>query len=378
MKLLKEFVELGLQNPLDSYKKPFSEASYSDIKLGSVKAIYPLIRAITTSKITQNFTFYPAESMTNIGTEAESPRGYLSFTYPYPKPVITEHRLSDNTKGKADEPIGRVIASFWKGHTSEKQKDLRPGFVEGDGALYLVPAITDKQGIEKVTSGIYHTVSIGTRAFSAVESVTGTDIINPTEKDELPDWNPGSIVEDDKGNKKLSYIEVLSIGGREISFVNAPSDTHAQVKKTDLGKDGIRLLTGLKTKEGEIKFYDISTREEVMVECDRSTINMETWQDSLETTENKVTQVYKINKTFTEKNETSLEVGQFVEFRGLFNQISGKVVNIYPEGIVENNNISLNSSASNPVVRIKVYKNGEPTKTYVNKNLSLLLQKEQI
>ena len=377
MKLLREFVELGLQNPLDTYNKPFSEAAYSDIKLSSVKAIYPLIRAITTNKITRNFTLYPAECMTDIGTESESPRGYLSFVYPYPRPVITEHRLSDNSKGKADEPIGRVIASFWKEHTSDKQTDLRPGFVEGDGALYLVPAITDKKGIEKVTSGIYHTVSIGTRAFSARESVTGTDIINPKEKDSIPDWSPGSIVEDDDGNKKLSYIEVLSVEGREISFVNAPSDTHAQIKKTDLGKDGIRLLTGMKTKEGDVKFYDIATREEVMVECDQSLINMETFQDSLDTNENKVTPTYKV-LSYQEEKQYTLNIGDVVEFQGLFSKVTGKVVNVYSEGIIKSNNISLNSSSSNPVVRIKVYKNGEPTKTYVNKNLSLLLQKETI
>lgn len=378
MKLLKEFVELGLQNPLDNYKKPFDEAAYSDIKLSSVKAIYPLIRAITTNKITRNFTYYPAESMTDIGTEKEAPRGYLSFIYPYPRPVITEHRLSDSPKGKADEPIGRVIASFWKEHTSEKQEGLRPGFVEGNGALYLVPAISDKEGIKKVTSGIYHTVSIGTRAFSAIESVTGTDIINPTENDTMPDWNPGSIVEDDKGNKKLSYIEVMSLEGREISFVNAPSDTHAQVKKTDLGKDGIRLLTGMKTREGDIKFYDIATREEVMVECDQTLINSETFQNSLEPAENSVTPTYKVISEPQEETQNLINIGDIVEFQGLFNKVCGKIVNIFPEGIVENNNISLTSSSSNPVVRIKVYKNGTPTKTYVNKNLSLLLQKESI
>jgi hypothetical protein len=376
MKIFKEFVNLGLENPVSNIKKPFDEAAYNDLKLNKVNAIYPVMRAITTGKRTRNNTFYSAETMLFEGNNPENPLGFKSFIYPYQRPVITEHRLSDSAKGiKGDEPIGRVVASYWKGHTSEKAPGLDPGFVSGDGALYLVPAITNKEAIEKITTGIYHTLSIGSRCGSVIESVTGCDILNPGEK-ELPDWMPGSIVKDKQGNEQLSYLKMFELEGREISFVNAPSDTHAQITDRNLGEKGIRLLTGHKTKEG-IKFYDISTRQEVFVE--NCNADVETFQNSVDTTEDKACalEAWLEKVTQNKASESLVKINDFVEFQGLFNTLEGKIVNIYPEGIIKFNMISLESTSSNPVARIRVYKNGKATNTFVNKNVALLLQKDK-
>ena len=366
-----EFITLGLENPVSDLRKPFNEMAYAELALSKAKAIYPLIRAITTAKITRNSTFYPAESMLNIGLEKEAPTGYLSFLYPYARPVITEHRLQDDGSIKGDEPIGRIVSSFWKGHTSEKATGLKPGFIEGDGALYLVPAITDPEGIRKISGGIYQTVSIGTKVKSAIESVTGVDLANPKEGDELPQWRPGTVVEDKKGNRQLSFLTMDGIEGRELSFVNAPSDTHAQIQKKDLGKSGIRLLTGHKTREG-VKFYDISTREQVFVES--TNINSESFENSYDFSENTAAPTYKIT---TEAYETTIKIDSFVEFSGIFGNIEGKVVNIYTDGVIESSTIKLQASPSNPVARIRIYKDGKPTKIFVNKNTAVLLQKEK-
>lgn len=366
-----EFVNLKLENPVSNLRKPFNEMAYADLALDKAKAIYPLIRAITTSKLTQNCTFYPSSCMTEAGENEAAPNGYLSFLYPYAKPVITEHRLQDEMFNKADEPIGRIVSAYWKGHTSEQATGLKPGFIEGDGALYLVPAITDPEGIRKVTSGIYQTVSIGTSVSSVVESVTGYDLANLKDNEATPEWKPGTIIEDDKGNKKLSYLEVRKITGRELSFVNAPSDTHAQIQKRDLGKDGLRLLTGLKTKEG-VKFYDIKTREQVFVE--NVNINSETFQNSYELAEKSVSPNFKV---VGDLSDSDLAIDSMVEFTTMFGTTSGKIVNIYSEGEVKYAGITLQASPSNPVARIRVYKEGQPTKIFVNKNIAVLLQKEK-
>ena len=369
-----EFVELGLENPLSNLNKPFNELAYADLKLESAKAIYPLIRAISTAKLTRNYTYYPMESMTEIGTEKESPKGYLSFLYPYARPVITEHRLQDNSKAgiKGDEPIGRVVAAYWKGHTSEKATGGRPGFVEGDGALYLVPAITSPTGIEKVTTGIYQTVSIGTKVSSAIESITGTDIAKPKEGDEMPNWPVGSVIENKEGEPQLSFLKLSGIEGREISFVNAPSDTHAQIQKRDIGKNGIRLLTGHRTKEG-VKFYDISDRSEVFVE---NFVDTDTFQDSYVRAENSVMVEHTITSS-TEVVETLFNINDFVEYNGLFGKVEGKIVNIFTEGLVEFSGIKLQASPSNPVARVRIYKDSKPTGMFIHKNSAVLLQKDK-
>jgi hypothetical protein len=49
MKIFKEFVNLGLENPVSNIKKPFDEAAYNDLKLNKVNAIYPVI--VTLNKI---------------------------------------------------------------------------------------------------------------------------------------------------------------------------------------------------------------------------------------------------------------------------------------------------------------------------------------
>ncbi len=367
-----EYINLKLKDPVSDLDKPFNEMAYADLALGKAKAIYPLIRAITTNKLTQNCTLYPASCMLEAGENESAPNGYLSFLYPYAKPVITEHRLQDEMFGtKADEPIGRIVSAYWKGHTSEKAEGLKPGFVEGDGALYLVPAITDPEGIRKVTSGIYQTVSIGTSVSSVIESVTGYDLANLKDNESAPEWRPGSIVADDKGNKQLSYLEVRKITGRELSFVNAPSDTHAQIQKRDLGKDGLRLLTGLKTKEG-VKFYDIKTREQVFVES--TNINCENFQNSYEMGEKSVSPNFKV---VGDVADSDLAIDNMVEFSTMFGTTTGKIVNIYSEGEVKYAGITLQASPSNPVARIRVYKEGQPTKIFVNKNIAVLLQKEK-
>jgi hypothetical protein len=367
-----EFIDLGLENPASNLNKPFNELAYSDLKLESAKAIYPLIRAISTAKLTRNYTYYPMESMTEVGSEVESPKGYLSFLYPYARPVITEHRLQDSKNGiKGDEPIGRIVASYWKGHTSEKATDGKPGFVEGDGALYLVPAITSPAGIEKITTGIYQTVSIGTKVSSAIESITGTDIAKPKEGDEMPTWPVGSMIEGKEGEKKLSYLELSGLEGREISFVNAPSDTHAQIQKRDLGKNGIRLLTGHKTKEG-VKFYDISDRSEVFVE---NFVDTDNFQDSYERAENCA--IVEPKNVSTPSETTSIKIGEFVEYTGMFGSVEGKIVNIFTDGLVEFAGINLQASPSNPVARVRVYKDSKPTNVFIHKNLAVLLQKDK-
>jgi hypothetical protein len=247
---------------------PVLEAAIADMRVKDVNVIYPLIRAINSNKLTRNNTLYTGEAL--IGRKNNiNPRGYSSWVMPHPKPVITNHNLTGGMFEAPDTPMGRIMFASYKKHTHPTSiipagKGM-PGFVEGDGAMYFVAPISDQQEIPKVLGGAYYTVSIGSMAGKIIESISGQDLVAlKRQGKDWPAYNKGDKVIID-GKECLCYWEMHDLDGREVSFVNVPSDTHGFVVDPNIGTEGLRVLLGeKKVGSKEFSFFDALTLEKVM------------------------------------------------------------------------------------------------------------------
>lgn len=259
---------------LEDPNRPFAESKIDDIAAADIRAVYPMIRALNSDRLTKNFTFYPKKSL--VGKKEErNPTGYSSFVLPQGKPVLREHRLQDSgglfgPSVQAEVPYGRVIFAGYKSRGKKESStppvnNLAPGTFEGSGYLVLVPIIANPEAVRNVLTGAFQTTSIMSNLDSVVESITKTDIVKAMKNgDELPPYERGQVYDVD-GEKKLSYYIMGAIKGLEVSFVNNPSDELAGVVDPDIGEEGIRLLLGeKKTGSNEFSLYDAKSHEKVM------------------------------------------------------------------------------------------------------------------
>jgi len=247
--------------------------SVADMSVSQCRTLYPMIRAINSGRPTRNFTFYTRQSLMGKENGPDS-TGYYSYVRPFGKPIIREHQLQAEQGlfgpvGEADPPMGRAIYSTYvKRGATEAQTPNKPGFpgtVEGDGYLLVVAAISEEQAMNRILGGQYHTVSIGADVESVVESISGIDLAKAYRNgEELPTYERGMFYLVN-GENKLSYWTMGPIRGRELSFVNSPSDEQAGVVQKDIGEYGLQLLIGQK-KMGSKEFalYDAKTLDMVM------------------------------------------------------------------------------------------------------------------
>lgn len=273
---LRETATLQVSNPLRTDpRQPLAEAVGGNIRLGNMRAIYPMIQAINSDRLTRNYTFYTAKAMLGESSALE-PHGYPSFVLPHGKPILSEHRSSD-AYVPADIPMGRVVYSGYKKRGRNESFTPRgegmPGTMEGTGYMVLIPAITEEQAIERILSDVYHTVSIGTTAESIIESITGKDLLQ-LYRDGNASWEDfagipsrGLWYEDENGVNRLSFWSINKFYGDECSYVNCPADTQAKNLVKDIGEEGIRLLLAEKvTGTKEFKFWDAVTNEYVEID----------------------------------------------------------------------------------------------------------------
>lgn len=144
--------------------------------------------------LTRNKTFYPADDLE---------KAVDSWLNPYGRPVIKNHDTWE-------EPTGRVIGARFK------QSQLAPE----KHTIELDLEITDPDTIQKVLDGRYRTLSIGGSANSVVCSVCGKDIV----KEGYCNHMKGRAYEG-----KVAHWIIRDLSFDEISWVNVPADTHAQV-----------------------------------------------------------------------------------------------------------------------------------------------------
>lgn len=140
---------------------------------------------------TKNFTYYTEE-----GLKA----GLKSWTQPYNKPVLTHHN------SYSGEPVGRILEAEY----SDKTLSGKPG-------LIFTVEITDPDAIEKVLDGRYQTVSIGASTDKVTCNICGTD-----RTQEWCDHYPGK-----KYDEQTCHFIIGTTLGREVSYVNTPSDENA-------------------------------------------------------------------------------------------------------------------------------------------------------
>jgi hypothetical protein len=150
---------------------------------------------------TRNHTFYTEE-----GLKA----GLSSWTHPYNKPVLTHHNERNG------EPIGRIL----KAEYSEKTLSGKPG-------LIFTCEITDPDAIEKVLDGRYQTVSIGASTDKVVCNICGTD-----RTQEWCEHFPG-----EKYEEQTCHFIIGTTYGREVSYVNTPSDENAGNRTVEIVTD---------------------------------------------------------------------------------------------------------------------------------------------
>ena len=142
--------------------KILTEAKSSDKKL----VLRPRIEAIHAGR-TRNHNIYPSEKLRGDRSYKDPtsgklmPTGVHSFTYPYPKPMITDHFPT------ADNTTGRIINAQFI-HDSLTNRDV----------IVIIPEITSPDAIEKILDGRYMTVSVGVSTDSAICNICGKDIIN--------------------------------------------------------------------------------------------------------------------------------------------------------------------------------------------------------
>jgi polyhydroxyalkanoate synthesis regulator phasin len=188
------------------------ESMPSETMTSSDTSLLVRVRAITANKITRNFTYYPVEEL-----KGDGKFGVVSFTKPYPIPVMKHHITTPMPfGGPADPtPIGRVVNA----------KFVEEG--RGGGYIEVTAKIVDPQAIEAIRDGRLMTVSIGHIPSRVECSICGANILEqmcPHERGMCynKEGNP-----DPEG--KVCYHVMRGIQAIELSFVNVPSDNSAVV-----------------------------------------------------------------------------------------------------------------------------------------------------
>lgn len=143
--------------------------------------------------LTRNLTHYTAEALKN---------SLESWTQPYQKKVLKNHDMNS-------EPLGRILAATYA-YDEAAHKD----------SVMLTAEITDPDAIEKIMDKRYTTVSVGGTSTSVSCSVCKTDIA----KEGLCEHYKGEFYDG-----QMAYWMVNHFEPDEVSFVNAPADTHAGI-----------------------------------------------------------------------------------------------------------------------------------------------------
>lgn len=150
------------------------------------------------SGLTRNYTFYPAD---NLEMSVES------WTKPYEKPVIKNHDVHE-------EPLGRVKSAKYMASNIAPDKQT----------IQLELEITDPATIQKVMDGRYKTLSIGGNTKSVTCSICAKDLV----KEGYCGHSKGRTYE----GKQAHWI-IGEMNFDEISWVNVPADSNAQVVHKD-------------------------------------------------------------------------------------------------------------------------------------------------
>lgn len=165
-----------------------------------------------TGYVNDNYRMYMKDTV--------STKDYRTWFEPQLRPFLLHHGESLTQQ----DPIGRILHAEWVENKSNKRK-------YGDGTVRTGALISDKDAIEKILDGIYHTVSTGFRAGSSKCSICGRDV------------GRYGCDEHEQGKEydgKVAYLMQYDLTYIEESFVNNPAHIHAAVKnKYRIGVDSV-------------------------------------------------------------------------------------------------------------------------------------------
>jgi hypothetical protein len=192
-----DIAPLGTEDEISVIHNSVTEAEKTSKNKKLVVKIFAMPESITRNK-----TFYPLE---------ELQKSVDTCTSPYQCPVIKDH-----DEWSVDNIVGRINKAYIASDVSNK-------------GLWFEASIIDSNAQEKISSGLWQQVSIGTRVSSAVCSICGNDwtksdcshhrgqyyLTNPED--------PASVAE--------CYWIMRGISGKEVSFVVTPSAAAAGVRK---------------------------------------------------------------------------------------------------------------------------------------------------
>lgn len=174
---------------------------------------------------TGNFNWYTEEAL-----ESCLP----TWTVPYGKPLIMNH---DEENGQA---IGRIVDA----------ENVRNNTRSGTMATVFLCNVSDKEGIEKIEDGRLCTVSVGVTATEARCSICGCDLEIGEDGHSLCGHIKGNVYDGE-----TCFWNIYEMRGKELSYVNVPSDMYAHnldswyVKEP---KDILSMAESLKTSKGDI------------------------------------------------------------------------------------------------------------------------------
>lgn len=179
-----------------------------------------------------NLRVYPGKRMRD---------GASTFVKPYGKPFLRHHN-EDN------DPIGRVTSSDyiqtkfgkdWDEDYTDPKDDLGSGFIR------LGVIVNDTDAIEKIVDGRYKTVSVGMAPTTWLCSVCGDYIVGGSDSE--CEHFPGKTYrirnsDNDSGKEYLCYAITGPLTYKEISVVNMPGDSFAEITAINVDSaDSIKL-----------------------------------------------------------------------------------------------------------------------------------------
>ena len=159
-------------------------------------------------------------------------KSVISWTTPYPKPVLKHHETKTDAIGIIDQ------AAYFDQEPDPENINSPKGYIQ------LLANITDEDAIVKISDGRLNTVSVGGGSTECWCSICNQDLAN----DGICSHTKGKWYQKDE--EEVEHSECFWLIGcvdyKEVSFVNKPADQHAAVVNMELstsGSDGS--ITGL-------------------------------------------------------------------------------------------------------------------------------------
>ncbi len=222
---------------IDEFKKTKQFTDFKDnISINGGRTLRIDLVATHSGRLTRNNGFYlPQKMREGVGT----------FTENYGKPLLVHH-------DQHQDPVGRIVGAKYIDtsidfHGNQNQEALVRGLCKNElsfvaslslvdsmfnderftdpgypglGYILVTADLTDPEAIQKVMDKRYLTVSVGATTDKAICSICKKDMV----EEGFCEHKPGKVYDD-----KKCYLIAGSLSYDELSFINTPADSLAQI-----------------------------------------------------------------------------------------------------------------------------------------------------